>query len=114
MDNSGSVTMWAKGWSRVCDLCNTILVALHQVSTALACELYITNIGRCSNKEAKAADALSKCDMNRFLINMPEANIAPEEVPGSLLQWIENSVPDRRLGERLNEEMSKIWCLITY
>ena len=33
VDNQGSVTMWAKGWSTVCDICNTILVALHQVST---------------------------------------------------------------------------------
>ena len=84
VDNVGSVTMWAKGWSTVCDLCNTILVVMHQISTALACELYVTNIGRCSSREANAADALSKCDMSRFLENMPEANVVPEEVPGSL------------------------------
>ena len=101
VDNQGSVTMWAKGWSTVCDLCNTILVALHQVSTALACELYVTNIGRCSTREAEAADALSKCDMRRFLDNMPEANITPEEVPGTLLKWIENPVPDCNLGNKV-------------
>ena len=114
VDNVGSVTMWTKGWSTVCNLCNTILVAKHQVSTALACELFVTNIGRCSNKEAVAADALSKCDMGRFLVNMPEANIVPEEVPGALLKWIENPLPDRKLGDRIIKEMSEKWSMITY
>ena len=109
VDNAGSVIMWAKGWSTVCDLCNSLLVAIHQVSTALACELFVSNIGRCSNREAVAADALSKCDMKRFLDNMPEANIVPEEVPGALLQWIENPMPDRKLGERILSEMSRKW-----
>ena len=51
VDNSGSVTMYRKGWLTVCDLCNTLLVAIHQVSTALACELFITDIGWCSHLE---------------------------------------------------------------
>ena len=67
--------MWAKGWSTVYQLCNTLLVAMHQVGTALACELFITNIVRCSNSEAIAADALNKCDMGRFIYSMSEANI---------------------------------------
>ena len=103
-----------QGWSTLCNLCNIILVAMHQVSTALACELFVTNIGRCSNKEAVAADALSKCDMGRFLVNMPEANIVPEEVPGALLKWIENPLPDRKLGDRIIKEMSEKWSMITY
>ena len=82
MDNAGSVKMWEKGWSTVCDLCNTLLVAIHQLSVALDCELFISDIGRCSNREARAADALSKCDIPRFLENMPEANTDPKEVPG--------------------------------
>ena len=114
VDNVGSVTMWAKGWSTVCDLCNTVLVAMHQVSTALACELFVTDIGRCSNREAIAADALSKCDMQRFLQNMPEANVVPEEVPGSLLRWLENPVPDRHLGTRILNDMRGKWNIITY
>ena len=89
-------------------------MALHQVSAALAGKLFVTNIGRCSNEMAIAADALSKCDMKRFLENMPEANVIPEEVPGSLLTWIENSVPDRFLGGRILKEMSEIWSLIKY
>ena len=114
VDNSGSVTMWSKGWSTICDLCNTILVAMHQISTALCCELFVTNVGRCSSREAIAADALSKCDMKRFLSHMPEANIVPEEIPGSLLRWIENPVPDRSLGHRIIQEMKGKFNLVDY
>ena len=114
VDNSGSVRVWNKGWSTVCDLCNTVLVALHQVSTALCCELFLTNIGRCSNDESNAADALSKCDMDRFLKFMPEANTVPEEVPAALLRWIENPVPDRKLGQNIIKEMKEKFQLVTF
>ena len=83
------------------------------MSTALACELFITNTGRCSNREAVAADALSKCDRERFLENMPEANL-PEEVPGELLSWIENPVPDRELGSRIIHEMKSKGIMLQY
>ena len=114
VDNDGSVRMWKKGWCMVCDLCNSILVALHQVSTALACELFICGIMRCSNEKAEAADALSKCDMKRFWRCMPGANVSPEEVPGSLLAWLENPVPDRLLGDRILKEMAGKCKLLNY
>ena len=114
VDNAGSVMMWKKGWSTVCDLCNSLLVAIHQVSLALGAELFITGVGRCSSRETEAADALSKCDLPRFLENMPDANIQPEEVPASILRWIENPVPDRFLGDKIIKEMSKKFTLINY
>ena len=114
MDNAESVVMWRKSWSTVCDLCNTLLVAIHQLSRALACEMFVSDIGRCSNRETIAADALSKCDMSRFLENMPEANVQPEEIPGSLLRWIENPVLDKRLGQRIIEELSSKYILVKY
>ena len=114
VDNAGSVIMWRKGWSTVCDLCNTLLLAIHQLATALVCDIYITDIGRCSTREAIAADAISKADMPRFLENMPEANYTPEEVPGELLAWVENPRPDRRLGERIIKELSNKYSLVKY
>ena len=114
VDNEGSVIMWRKGWCMPCDLCNTLMVALHQISTALACELYLCSIGRCSNPQSEAADALSKCDMARFKQNMPEANTAPEDVPGALLAWLENPVPDRLLGDRILRQMANKWDLVGY
>ena len=114
MDNVVSVVMFRKGWSTVCNLCNTILVALHQLSTASACKLFITDIARCSNRESRAADALSKCDMDRFLENMPEANIEPEEIRASILNWIENPVPDSDFGNKIIQELSSRYNLVTY
>ena len=107
VDNAGSVIMYRKGWSTVCDLCNTLLLAIHQLATALVCEVFITDIGRCSNRESIAADALSKCHMVRFLENMPEADMEPKEVPAALLKWIENPVPDRKLGKKMIEDLSQ-------
>ena len=114
VDNAGSVIMYRKGWSTVCDLCNTLLLAIHQLATALVCEVFITDIGRCSNRESIAADALSKCDMVRFLENMPEADMEPKEVPAALLKWIENPVPDRKLGKKIIEELSQKFTLVKY
>ena len=105
VDNDGSVAMYRKGWTTACDICNTLLVALYQVSTALDCDLYINNIMRCSNKEAEAADALSKMDMKRFRENMHGADLAPQEVPGALLAWLEDPLPDRMLGHKILTEM---------
>ena len=84
------------------------------MTTALACEMFVSDIGRCSNRETIAADALSKCDMSRSLENMPEANVQPEEIPGSLLRWIENPVLDKRLGQRIIEELSSKYILVKY
>ena len=114
VDNDGSVVMWTKGWSMACDLCNTLLLALHHVSTALDCKLYICGITRCSDNKSEAADALSKCDMARFRRNMPEANTAPEGVPGALLSWLENPVPDRLLGHRILKQMTEYCTLVNY
>ena len=40
VDNDGSVMMWEKGWSTVCDLCNTLMLAIHQVSVDLNLEVF--------------------------------------------------------------------------
>ena len=114
VDNDGSVRMWEKGWTTKCDLCNTILLALHQVSVALDIDVFVTDISRCSNTGAEAADALSKCDMNRFMHNMPDANIIPERVPAPLLRWLENPKPDRRLGHRILRNLAKRCSVLNY
>ena len=114
VDNDGSVAMFKKGWTTKCDLCNTVIVALYQLSAALDCDLYIYNIMRCSNRGAEAADALSKFDMTRFRKNMPNAKLAPESVPGTLLAWLENPLPDRLLGDRILKDMSKNMMLLNY
>ena len=114
VDNDGSVMMYNKGWTTKCDLCNTVLLALHQVSTALDIDLWISGVARCSSRETEAADALSKCEMSRFRENMPEADVVPRLVPGALLVWLENPVPDRGLGHKILVELSKSCSVLNY
>ena len=114
VDNDGSVRMWNKGWTTKCDLCNTILLAIHQISAALDIEVFVSGIARCSTFEADAADALSKCDLERFWRLAPGAEVVPREVPGALLRWLENPVPDRRLGHRILKQLAKKWAVLSY
>ena len=114
VDNDGRVQMYKKGWSTVCNICNTLLLAIYQVSKALACELFISSITRCTTSGARAADALSKSDMRRFRLNMPLANKEPEQIPRVLENWIENPLPDRRLGERIIEELKRKYQILEY
>ena len=114
VDNDGSVRMWNKGWTTKCDLCNTILLAIHQISVALDIEVFVSGIARCSTREADAADALSKCDMERFVHMAPEAEVEPREVPGALLRWLENPQPDRRLGHRILKQLAKKYDVLSY
>ena len=114
VDNIGSVIIYKKGWSTVCNLANTIVRAIYLVATALHCDFWIEKITRCSNHGAEAADALSKCDYTRFLENMPGAEAQPRVVPSTLLAWMEDPVPDRELGGRILEEMSQSVELMGY
>jgi hypothetical protein len=99
--------MWNKGWTTKCDLCNTILLAVHQISVAMDIEVFISGISPCSTPEADAADALSKSDMDRFFDLVPEADLEPRQVPGALLKWLEDPLPDRRLGHRILKQLAR-------
>ena len=114
MDNDGSVRMWNKGWTTKCDLCNTILLAMHQISVAMDIEVFVSGISRCSTYEADAADALNKSDMERFYRLVPEAEVEPREVPGALLRWLENPMPDRRLGHRILKQLARKYDVLNY
>ena len=107
VDNEGSVRMHKKGWTTKCQLCNTILVALDEVAVGLNVDLFIEKIRRCSNNEAKAADALSKADFRFFRKMMPKARPGPVRIPIALSKWIQDPKPDRFLGVKILTEMSR-------
>ena len=107
IDNSGSVAIYNKGWSSSCMLCNTLVVAISQVSAAINCKVGVRKIRRCSNIEACAADSLSKGDFRKFRGEMPEASLCPAKIPTSLLVWIDNPREDRLLGQKILKEMSE-------
>ena len=52
--------------------------------------------------------------MKRFREKMLEANTAPESVPGAVLSWLENPVPDIMLGHRILKEMANHCTLVNY
>ena len=103
VDNAGSVFQYNTGWSNTCHLSNTVIRAIYLVATAINCDFWIVKTPRCSSKETEAADALSKCDFDRFMNKMPGADRLPVRVPQSLVEWMENPLPDRNLGTRLLE-----------
>ena len=114
VDNEGSVRMFDKGWTTKCQLCNTILVAINEIAVALNVDLFVEKIRRCSNDQAKAADALSKSDFSFFRKLMPKANPGPQRVPLALSKWIQNPEPDRFLGLKLLLEMSKTTSVLGF
>ena len=69
--------------------------------------MFIEKIRRCSNNEAKAADALSKADFRFFRKMMPEARPGPVRIPVALSKWIQDPKPDRFLGVKILTEMSR-------
>jgi hypothetical protein len=114
VDNEGSVVWYNKGWAKRCNLGNTIIRAVYLVATALNCDFWVEKVGRCSSKETEAADALSKCDYDRFMVNMPDADPQPRAVPQTLLAWMADPRPDRELGGRVLEEMGRTVELMGY
>ena len=115
VDNAGSVQMYNKGWSSKCNLCNTVVRAIHLVANALQCDFWVHKVRRCSSQESEAADALSKSHRHRFLANMPGAvGVSSKEVPMTLKDWMGNPVPDRKLGERILDEMKTYTEVLGY
>lgn len=115
VDNAGSVVWYNKGWAKQCNLGNTVIRAVYLVATALNCDFWVEKISRCSSDQTEAADALSKCDFPRLVQHMPEAAATlPRVVPSTLLEWMADPRPDRDLGGRILEEMSKTVDLLGY
>ena len=63
---------------------------------------------RCSTPEARAADALSKSEYERFKEILPDMGEYPREIPVAIRSWIENPRPDMDLGRRIVMEL-KYW-----
>ena len=94
VDNSGSVFEYGKGYSTTCNLYCTLVGAIHEVATAIGCEVELRKIRRCSNLGATAADHLSKADFGSFKELVPATNIQPERGPEAFLSWMEDPKQD--------------------
>ena len=97
IDNSGTVVVAKKGRSLRCPLTDSLARAINHVAVALNARAYVEKVERCSTREAKGADALSKSDYKRFRELFPEADVFPRPIPRAVLWWINNPSPDDNL-----------------
>ena len=66
---------------------------------------YVEKVERCSTREAKGADALSKSDYKKFRELFPEAEVLPRPIPRAVLWWINNPCQDDDLGRKVVLEL---------
>ena len=112
VDNQGSVSIFRKGWCSGCSLATTLALAISEVAASIDCRLEIVKIKRCSNAEASAADAVSKADWSRLRQLMPRATPGPAKIPTALVNWVNNPVADRNLGENILREMGLVRTIL--
>ena len=105
-DNMGFVKAFAKG-SSTCLYVSTISKALFDVSRGLDIGVIVTKTGRMSGPGERAADALSKSDMDRAWEDIGGiTEKKSRRVPKTITEWISDPVPDPELGFRILEELS--------
>ena len=114
IDNIGSVVWWNKGWSKGCQLGNTVIRALYLLARSLNCSLWVEHIHRCSCSEAIVADSISKSDFQTLRREMSQADTLPRRVPLTLVNWMKNPKPNRLLGEEILAEMSRSTEILGY
>ncbi len=110
VDNAGSVSIFKKGYSTTCNLCNTLVGAIARVSAALGCRITIEKIARCSDTSSQLADFLSKGKFNQFLDAWPAdqpRSLEPAWIPPAILDWIDNPRVLSDLGERILTDIRK-------
>ena len=104
-DNSGFVHAMRSG-SSTCLYVATISKALMEVARGLDIRFEVVKTGRMSGPGERAADALSKGDMDRAWEDI--GKVREEEsrqVPKVIREWIQDPVPDPELGLRILDEL---------
>ena len=105
IDNSGTVIVARKGRSLRCPLTDSLVRAINHVAVSLNARAYVEKVERCSTREAKGADALSKSDYRKFRELFPEAEEFPRPIPRAVLWWINNPCQDDDLGRKVVLEL---------
>ena len=105
-DNMGFVWAMRNGKSK--DLYTyTVAKAVHDVAEGLGVKLCIRKVKRCSDREADAADALSKCDFSRAFNNLTDKEKDPMGIPRVILQWLKAPAPSASLGRKILAEIQE-------
>ena len=114
VDNSGAVSIIAKGYSSSCLYSYTVAMAINEVALALNCNVVVTKVPRCSDRNTQIADAISKADWRKLDDLMWWRNIEPCRIPVALLQWINDPREDLNLGRKILEEMAQYTMVLGY
>ena len=114
VDNSGAVSILAKGYSSSCIYSYTVAMAINEVAEALNCNLVATKVPRCSDRNTIIADAISKADWKTLDEFMWWRNIEPCRIPIALLRWINDPREDLNLGKKILREMAQYTMLLGY
>ena len=104
-DNVGFVGIFNKKHS-VCPYSYTIAKAIADVADGLACGVRVSKTKRVSGDYEIVADALSKGSWEEAWPRMPEKKTDPEFIPITLRKWLNNPIPDMKLGGKILQEMS--------
>ena len=88
-----------------CQLTDSLVRAINHIAVALNARAYVEKVERCSTREAKAADALSKSDYVKFRELCPDAEDLLRPVPRAVRWWINNPTPDEDLGRKVCLEL---------
>ena len=105
VDNSGAVYSFRDGYSKTCDLSSTIILAIHEITASINCEIELRKVRRCSTQGACAADSLAKGDFIKFRHYKPLSNMNPEPINPILSTWINSPKIDHELGTRIMESL---------
>ena len=101
IDNSGTVIVARNGRSLRCPLTDSLVRAINHVAVSLNVRAYVEKVERCSTREEKGADALSKSDYRKFR----EAEDLPRPIPRAVLWWINNPSADDDIGRKVVLEL---------
>lgn len=104
VDNSGSISIYKKGYSTSCALSSTLARAMTVVAAGIGCKLTVDKITRCSTQGAVLADELSKGRFQAFRRKVGtgwDLPADPARIPPSLLYWINRPTDDPLLGQRI-------------
>lgn len=108
VDNSGSISIFRKGYSTSCALSSTLVKAMVVVAAGIGCKLTVDKITRCSNEGAVLADELSKGRLEAFRRKVGAGwglEAVPARIPPSLLYWVAKPVEDHLLGQRILSDL---------
>ena len=118
VDNSGSVAIYAKGYSMRCWVSSRLVEATAAVAAGLNCRLWLEKVECCSCSGATTADWLSKGDWQAAKRTATSGGTPLGHTPGfvspAVLRWLADPRPETDLGLAVLEELKSRTAVLGY